>query len=178
MNLAERDLLLQFLWTRDSEDSIDTPEKLRTWLLGLELIDDDAPVTDDDVQLARHFRSATRALFAQNNGSAADPRTKTTINRLNELAPLHVTVAPDGELDVEPGGTGVARALSRILAAGYKATLLGEFPRFKACKGCGWAFYDESKNSSRRWCDMGLCGAKTKVAAYRKRKKEAAGGVV
>lgn len=174
MDLAERNLILQFLWTRDMEDTIDTPAKLREWLVGLELIDEDEPVGDDDVRLARHFRAATASLLGQNNGFPADERTERTINQLNALAPLHVTVRPGGELDVEPGGAGVPRALSRILAAGYKATLLGEFSRFKACKGCGWAFYDESKNSSRRWCDMGLCGAKRKVAAYRKRKKEAA----
>ena len=174
MDQAERDLILQFLWTRDVEDTIGTPAQLREWLVGLELLGPDEPVTDADVRLARHVRAATAALLAQNNGAPADERTDQTFAHLNTLAPLHVTVLAGGGLDVEPGGTGVPRALARIAAASYKATVLGEFSRFKACKGCGWAFYDESKNSSRRWCDMGLCGAKTKVAAYRKRKKDAA----
>ena len=32
MDPADRDLLLQFLWTRDFEDHIDSPAKLRAWL--------------------------------------------------------------------------------------------------------------------------------------------------
>lgn len=175
MDPDERDLILQFVWTRDAEDTIDTPEKLREWLLGLQLIQQGESVTDDDVRLARRLRAATVSLFAQNNGFPADERTAATVAMLSELAPLRMKVTASGELDLEPGGTGVARALSRIMAIGYKATLLGELPRFKACKGCGWAFFDESKNSSRRWCAMGTCGARRKVAAYRKRKREAAG---
>ncbi len=173
MDADERDLLLQFLWTQDAEDMIDTPEKLKNWLVGLELIKESEPVSDDDVRLARHFRAATRSLFAANNGFPLDERTNGVITRLNEAAPLKVTVGPYGRLNVEPGGSGVARALSAILAVGYKATVTGEFPRFKSCKGCGWAYYDESKNSSRRWCEMGSCGSKHKVRAFRERKKAA-----
>jgi predicted RNA-binding Zn ribbon-like protein len=176
MDADERDLLLQFLWTRDAEDTIDTPEKLKTWLVGLGLLGSDEPVSEADVRLARHFRAATRSLCAANNGMPLDERTNKVIAQINDVAPLKVTVRPYGQLDVEPGGTGVPRALSSILAVGYKATVTGEFPRFKACKGCGWAYYDESKNSSRRWCDMGVCGSKTKVRAFRERQKAAKAG--
>ena len=173
MDADERDLLLQFLWTQDAEDAIDTPEKLKTWLVGLGLLGERETVSDDDVRLTRHFRAATRSLCAVNNGAPPDERTNRVIAQLNESAPLKVTVRAGGQLDVEPAGNGVARALSTILAVGYKATVAGEFPRFKACKGCGWAFFDESKNSSRRWCDMGTCGSKIKVRAFRERQKAA-----
>lgn len=175
MDENERDLLLQFLWTRDHEDTIDTTEKLRAWLLGLGLIEPSEPVSDDDVRRTRHFRAATRALCASNNGAPLDPRTQQTFNELNAIAPLQVTVGPRGELAVQPGGSGVSRALSGLLAIGYKATITGEFSRFKACKGCGWPYYDETKNLSKMWCDVGACGAKSKMRAYRARKKAAHG---
>ncbi|MGE0601115.1 MAG: CGNR zinc finger domain-containing protein [Dehalococcoidia bacterium] len=171
MDPAERDLLLQFLWTRDESDTIDSPSKLRDWLLGLKLIEPDDDVSDDDVRLARHFRAATRALCVANSGYDLDPRTNKTIDELNAVAPLKVTVLPGGGLDIQPGGKGVPRALSTFLALSYKATAEGEFARFKTCKGCGWAFYDESKNGSKKWCDMGLCGTRSKMKAYRERKK-------
>ena len=84
---------------------------------------------------------------------------------------MKVTIGPGGGLQVAPGGTGVAHALAKFLAIEHKATIEGEFCRFKACKGCGWAFYDESRNGSKKWCDMGLCGTRSKMKAYRERKK-------
>jgi predicted RNA-binding Zn ribbon-like protein len=171
MGPADRDLLLQFLWTQGEADRIDTAAKLKDWLTGLGLISPDEPVTDEDVRLARHFRAATRALCAANNGSELDPRTSDTIDTINAIAPLQVTIQANGDLDIKPGGSGVPRALSTFLALSYKATAEGEFPRFKACQGCGWSFYDQSKNGSKKWCDMGLCGTRSKMKAYRERKK-------
>lgn len=170
MDPDERDLLLQFLWTRDFEDAIDTPEKLREWLVGLNLLREDEPVTDADVKLARHFRAATRNLCSANNGGSLDARTHQVIDRINEVAPLKVTVGLGGTLGVEAGGSGVLRALSTFLAIGYRATVEGEFTRFKTCKACGLPFFDATKNGSRVWCAMGACGTKHKMRAYRARK--------
>jgi len=38
--------------------------------------------------------------------------------------------------------------------------------------GCGWLFWDTSRNKSRRWCDMGDCGNRAKVRRYYSRKKQ------
>lgn len=37
-------------------------------------------------------------------------------------------------------------------------------------KGCGWVFYDKTRNRSRRWCDMKGCGNRDKVRRYYKKK--------
>lgn len=44
--------------------------------------------------------------------------------------------------------------------------------RIKTCPGenCGWKFLDRSKNRSRRWCDMAVCGNLVKAREYRARK--------
>jgi predicted RNA-binding Zn ribbon-like protein len=44
--------------------------------------------------------------------------------------------------------------------------------RIKTCPGenCGWKFLDRSKNRSRRWCDMAVCGNIAKAREYRARK--------
>jgi len=173
MDPADRDLLLQFLWTRDFEDHIDSPAKLRAWLAGLDLLSPDDPVSDDDVRLARHLRAATRNLCATNSGGELDPRTNQVIEQINATAPLKVTVGQGGALGVAPGGSGVKRALSTLLSIGYQATVEGEFSRFKVCKACGFPFYDGSKNGSRIWCDMNACGTKEKMRAYRARKASA-----
>ncbi len=43
--------------------------------------------------------------------------------------------------------------------------LIGESggTRIKICQACGWLFYDKSKNQTRIWCDMAVCGNRTKA---------------
>jgi predicted RNA-binding Zn ribbon-like protein len=40
--------------------------------------------------------------------------------------------------------------------------------------GCDWLFVDASKNHSRRWCSMDVCGSRVKARRYYRRKKHAA----
>jgi predicted RNA-binding Zn ribbon-like protein len=35
---------------------------------------------------------------------------------------------------------------------------------------CNWIFIDESKNASRRWCSMAICGTQVKMRKYYRRK--------
>jgi predicted RNA-binding Zn ribbon-like protein len=40
-----------------------------------------------------------------------------------------------------------------------------DLSRVKQCQGgnaCGWVFFDVSKNGSRRWCEMEVCGNRSK----------------
>jgi predicted RNA-binding Zn ribbon-like protein len=50
----------------------------------------------------------------------------------------------------------------------------GDPRRIKVCEnpyGCGWLFYDGSKNGSRRWCSMEGCGSQVKMRRqYTKRR--------
>ncbi|HEX9136750.1 MAG TPA: CGNR zinc finger domain-containing protein [Nitrospirota bacterium] len=54
-------------------------------------------------------------------------------------------------------------------AANFFATV--DYSAVRKCEDpkCILFFYDTSKNHSRRWCSMELCGNRAKVAAYRKR---------
>lgn len=40
-------------------------------------------------------------------------------------------------------------------------------------QSCRWLFLDHSKNHSRRWCDMKICGNRSKAQRFRARQKEA-----
>src|SRR5262245_3974778 len=48
-----------------------------------------------------------------------------------------------------------------------------ELSRTKRCAGmeCGWLFFDTTKNSRRRWCEMRVCGNRAKVRAARAKQK-------
>ena len=43
--------------------------------------------------------------------------------------------------------------------------------RLKICPNCNWLFLDKSRNSSRLWCDMAVCGNRAKARQHYKRKK-------
>lgn len=47
-----------------------------------------------------------------------------------------------------------------------------DLARVKECGGehCGWIFYDRSKNNSRRWCEMEVCGNRAKQRRLRTRR--------
>jgi predicted RNA-binding Zn ribbon-like protein len=51
-----------------------------------------------------------------------------------------------------------------------------ELARLRACRrdACQWVFYDASRNRSGVWCSMDVCGARTKMAAYRRRARRRA----
>ena len=59
-----------------------------------------------------------------------------------------------------------ARAVGRFLAA-------GSFDSLKICPGhnCAWFFVDRSKNHSRRWCDMTVCGNLAKARRFQGRRR-------
>jgi predicted RNA-binding Zn ribbon-like protein len=50
---------------------------------------------------------------------------------------------------------------------------LNEPERLKICPNCQWLFLDRSRNRSRTWCDMTVCGNRAKANRhYRRQKKE------
>ena len=60
-------------------------------------------------------------------------------------------------------------AVSESAAEFMTSTAIG---RLRECEGvgCGWLFEDVSRNHSRQWCDMQMCGNLAKVRRFRKRR--------
>jgi predicted RNA-binding Zn ribbon-like protein len=48
--------------------------------------------------------------------------------------------------------------------------------RIRICANCSWLFLDKSKNGSRLWCDMSVCGNRRKAKRHYERKRVATGG--
>jgi predicted RNA-binding Zn ribbon-like protein len=55
----------------------------------------------------------------------------------------------------------VARSASDLLTGGELATV-----RECALETCAWLFLDRSKNQKRRWCDMKVCGNRSKARRH------------
>jgi predicted RNA-binding Zn ribbon-like protein len=84
-------------------------------------------------------------------------------------------------LSVTPADT---TYVAYILAVVANAIASGEWSRLKTCGDCQWAFYDHTRNGSKRWCGMTkggpdgrACGTIAKVSAFRSREAARARGM-
>ena len=102
-------------------------------------------------------QDALRALLLANNGEALDGN-----------------LALEASVTVVLNGDGAARLVAddvvgELLAIVARSQADGTWQRMKACPACGWAFYDRSRNRSRTWCTMAICGNRAKARSYRAR---------
>ncbi|MCA1832955.1 MAG: CGNR zinc finger domain-containing protein [Actinomycetota bacterium] len=169
-------LVQEFVNTHDVDDGredLQTPADLKAWLLERELIEDEQ-VHAADVVYARETREALRSMLLANGGATADETAVETVNRAATRAQLTLKFDVDGGSGLKPVARGVDGAIGAILAVAFAAMAEGSWTRLKVCpeETCRVAFYDQSKNRSRRWCSMEVCGNRTKVRAYRQRHLE------
>ncbi|MEK7403408.1 MAG: CGNR zinc finger domain-containing protein [Gemmatimonadota bacterium] len=72
-----------------------------------------------------------------------------------------------------PVGDAFAGLMIPIVESAADALILGELARVRCCADprCARVFYDNTKNATRRWCDMATCGNRAKAARHRARVK-------
>ena len=61
---------------------------------------------------------------------------------------------------------GVATLRWRIVEAAIALLASDALARVGTCPACGWFFLDTTKNRSRRWCSMAMCGSVSKSRRY------------
>jgi predicted RNA-binding Zn ribbon-like protein len=165
LELAGGNLALDLANTRDghapARDYLETPGDLVAWArhaAGLE-VDADANTLREVLAL----RETVDAIFR----------------------PLAVGARPDADalarLVVPPGRLVAAgdrfeltwdRDIVGPLAAAAVELLRGDqLGRLQVCEACPWLFLDLSRNHSRRWCSMNVCGGTLKMRRYRARKR-------
>jgi predicted RNA-binding Zn ribbon-like protein len=150
-----------------------TPAKARAWLLQKRLVTPPVRITYADVDRLRELREALRALVAANHGNAVPREALETLRREGARARLRVGFGSRGATELEPVGHGADAAVATVLDILHEAQTSGVWPRLKACRQCGYAFFDRSKNRSAAWCAMSICGNRTKNRTYRRRRARA-----
>jgi predicted RNA-binding Zn ribbon-like protein len=165
-------LIQDFVNTVDLEDGTDQlaiPEQLGAWLAEHGLDADDA-FSHEDRARAVAVREALRALLLANNERPLDPDAVATLNA--SAPPLALSLDAEGRARLEPGVGGIDRVFGRLLGIVARAQADGTWARMKACPWhtCHWAFYDASRNHSRTWCSMKVCGNRAKAQTYRRRR--------
>jgi len=98
-----------------------------------------------------------------------------SINRaLHARQVIELVPAPDGvNVDHRHVGDPVDDALARLADPLVIELTAGHPERIKLCASdtCDWIFYDASRTSRRRWCDMSTCGNRAKAARHRARER-------
>ena len=111
--------------------------------------------------------AAGRALPAAELHSL-DPAVTAALDRLR-LAPAPGTGARWAWAD----GPELDRPLWPVLRSAADLLTSADLARVRECAAetCAWLFIDHSKNRSRRWCDMSVCGNRDKVRRHRQRRR-------
>ncbi len=168
------DLVRDFVNTYDFETGIDTiatPDELALWLSEQGLVDDLIEPTESELADAVAVREAIRELLLANNGIEADSvAASKTLEEAGRKARLGVRFE-DGRPVLAPEDEGAHGAIGRIVAAVAELAPTDEWKRLKTCRDehCRVAFYDKSRNRSRAWCSMEVCGNRDKQRGYRER---------
>ncbi len=118
----------------------------------------------------RRLRSALRAVFE----SGDEPDAAGTLAAAVSEVPVRLTYRPDQPAGGPLDATGPLDRLRLALAtAALDATRL-ERSRVRRCGStrCVLLYYDTTKNRSRRWCDMAVCGNRAKSSAHYHRTKQ------
>jgi predicted RNA-binding Zn ribbon-like protein len=173
------DLVIDFVNTRDIEagtEELSTPAALARWLAARRLLDPAGAVSERELAATLRLREALRAVMLAHNGGPEDAAAERELEAVARRGRLEVQFPSADSLQLAPREAGVAGALASLLAPVAHAIGDGSWRRVKACRAgnCQWAFYDRSRNRSGTWCDMAVCGNRTKVRAYRRRGQRAA----
>lgn len=62
----------------------------------------------------------------------------------------------------------------QVVRSAVNLLIVKEIKRIKECptvEGCGWLFYDSSRNGRRNWCSMRGCGSRAKMRRLYSRKQ-------
>lgn len=132
-----------------------------------------AEAVDQAIELREAF---FRILVAGLHEAKPEAQDMETVNLRVAEAMAHARLTPaDGGFQ---WGWEQADDLRRVLwpAARSAAELLAspDLDRVGQCaddRGCGWLFFDTSKNHSRRWCSMESCGNRAKAKRHQARER-------
>ena len=126
-------------------------------------------VRPDETADAEALRAAIRRSFAAvAAGAELAPRDVDTINSFAGDDPPVPVLRADGSCRYAAPSPAAARLASIARDA---IETIARRAYLRACEGCGAVYEDRSRARKRRWCSMGGCGNRAKVAAFRRRQR-------
>jgi len=150
-------LIVRFLNTLDVEggsDALDSLDGWGSWLCDEGLAGCFGPQDCVALERARGLRDDLRALAG---GEQHDQ---------GRLVDIQMALTADGQVELS-----ATTAAGFLAAAVARVAIEERIDRIKICPAddCRRAFYDASRNRSRQWCSMEICGNRAKARAHRQR---------
>ncbi|MER7171750.1 CGNR zinc finger domain-containing protein [Streptomyces mesophilus] len=150
----------------EESDEIATPAGLAAWLHSRGLRDSRTAVPAATHASYLSLRAGIREQLGAHVGDTPNPDHLAAADQV--LADHPVLVTSSGSLLATPDLPPDRRPLAQLAIAWNQLTTTGDASRLKRCAEhtCAWVFWDISKNRSRRWCSMKVCGNRNKSRAY------------
>lgn len=182
----EAQLVAAFANTVDLEDGTDvlaSAPEAAGWLLERGLVDRPVALTREEHRMLLDLRAGVRDALGSDGPSS--PHVLAVANAVLRDLPVLVFLsadpAPPGPpprhgLRPDPALPAARKAMGVLAIAWSEVAVTGQAQRLKRCadETCGWVFWDVSRNHSRRWCTMRVCGNRAKARSYSARKRAAA----
>src|SRR5436190_10903764 len=126
------------------------------------------------------FREALfRVLNAKAQGDAVAREDLSIIEAEHARAVSFARLAWTGEgytWSLDPSAAALDAAMQPLVESAVGLLTSAKLERLRRCgkSTCYWLFIDETKNHSRRWCEMASCGNVLKVRRHREKARSAA----
>lgn len=130
---------------------------------------------DRATERARRLCVALRGIFsAVAEGRRTEPAELDLLNReWREVLRRQRIVARGARFAVElpPAGGSLVRPLWPVIRSAAELLVSARLDRVRICAaaGCTYLFLDPTRNGSRRWCDMRICGNRAKARRFQER---------
>lgn len=154
-------------------DEIATPAGLTGWLKGHGMLATPGEIPGTVHKSCLALRAGIREELGTHVGDTPDPGLLAAADTV--LAEHPVLITARGALTPAAGLSAEREPLALLAIAWSELVTTGDAVRLKRCAEhtCGWAFWDASKNRSRRWCSMKVCGNRNKSRSYASRQRQA-----
>jgi predicted RNA-binding Zn ribbon-like protein len=164
--------LVNTLNAETGRDLLGTAPEATRWLAAARLMPAGSPLTGAQHGALLELREATRQVLSGHADRRDDPEAASRLTVALGSCRLALAADPAGGARlVSADHNPFSRVIGGVAVAIAEAAVTGTWVRLKCCPGqrCGWAFYDRSASSRSRWCSMQVCGARSKMRAYRGR---------
>jgi len=143
------------------EDAVWLAEAAKDDALGARLLNEALSLREDVYQLGAAIAAGRPAPAAHVEG----------LTRAHARALARAKLAPIGRgfgWTWSPREAPVEAVLGPISLSALTLLQQADLTRVKQCQGekCGWLFFDATKNKSRRWCEMEVCGNRAKQKRF------------
>ena len=151
------------------DETLTSPEALADWFVDRGLAPRGTALRPGDLDIAIALREGLRAQMLEHAGHPPDDDAAQALDAAAALVPVRIGFAGGRYRLVAVRDEPAQAAFAALFDALRRTRESGEWERLKACSrdSCRWAYFDSSRNRSKRWCTMAGCGNHIKMRRAR-----------